>query len=406
MQAGIHVGSKTRPKVLKILFVCSCLEPGRDGVGDYTRRLAGELLDRGHHGGLLSLADPYVNQVTSSDFKSATGALSCLRLPAACSWPDRVRHAKSFREFVAPDWISWQIVPYGFDPRGLCFGLGGRCREIAGSCSNQIMFHEIWIGEAEQAPLKNKIVGKLQRLIIKDLLRELAPRVVHTHTPLYRHLLAALGAQVTILPLFGNVPLAAHLEPEWLKKKWPESAIPSRAADRASWWIFVVFGTIHPEWNAEEFLHQASAAARRAGKRCLLISIGRPGAFGERMLQGLRKREDQSWRFLPLGPQPEEDISQCLLAADFGVSPVPPENVFKSGTAVAMIEHGLPIILTRPVSRYPRCPPEILTTGLKNVVTNFELEDLIKTKPGSLLPAVAGQLIDDLQKPDLSLLHR
>ena len=390
---------------MKILFVCSCLEPGKDGVGDYTRRLAEELRAGGHPCSLLSLADPYVDKITAADFNPATRAISCLRLAATDSWPERVRQAKSFREFVAPDWISWQIVPYGFDPRGLCFGLGARCREIAGACRNQVMFHEIWIGEAEQAPLKNKITGKLQRFILRDFLRKLAPGVVHTHTPLYRHLLSQLGTPATILPLFGNVPLAAHADSAWVERKWPRDAMSLSASDRDSWWIFVVFGTIHPEWDVEHFLRQGSAAAQRADKKCLLISIGRPGAFGERMFQELQKREDPAWRFLPLGSQSEEDISQCLLAADFGVSPVPPENIFKSGTAAAMIEHGLPIILTRPVARYPNCPAEILTVGMKNVVTDFNLETLHKTGPGSLLPAVAGQFLADLHQADLSSPH-
>jgi glycosyltransferase involved in cell wall biosynthesis len=257
------------------------------------------------------------------------------------------------------------------------------------------MFHEIWIGEAEQSSLKNKIVGKLQRLIIKDLLDKLRPLVVHTHTPLYRHLLGGLGCQATILPLFGNIPLTVRANPRWLEEKWPRG--PFKAADRDGWWIFVVFGSIHPEWDADDFLQRALPAAQRAGKKCVLISIGQPGVAGERTLRGLQDREGNLWRFLHLGPQPEEDISQCLLMADFGVSAVPPEYLFKSGTAAAMIEHGLPIIVTRAVSRYAHCPPEVLSMRMRNVVGDFDLEAVKKPEPESLLQAVAGQFIEDLQ---------
>jgi glycosyltransferase involved in cell wall biosynthesis len=381
---------------LKILFVCSCLDPGMDGVGDYTRRLATELNARGHHCYLLALADPRVQKATTVDFGGTNGA--CLRLPATDSWPERLRQAKSFCEGVAPDWVSWQIVLYGFDPRGLSFGLGRRFKEISGGCKNQIMFHEIWIGEAEQSSLKNKIIGKLQRLIIRDLLQKLQPLVVHTHTPLYQHLLGGLGCQAAILPLFGNIPLTTRPRSEWLKEKWPEGWVQFKMADRDSWWIFVVFGSIHPEWDADDFLRRASAAGQRAGKKCALISIGRPGAAGERMLQGLQKREGDSWRFLNLGRQPEEDISQCLLMADFGVSAVPPEYLFKSGTAAAMIEHGLQVIATRPTYRYPNCPSEVLSVGMRNVSGDFDLEALKKSKADSLLPAVANQFIEDLQQ--------
>jgi hypothetical protein len=33
---------------MRIVFLCFSLEPGRDGVGDYTRALAGELIRPGH----------------------------------------------------------------------------------------------------------------------------------------------------------------------------------------------------------------------------------------------------------------------------------------------------------------------------------------------------------------------
>jgi len=389
---------KTRPKVLKILFVCGCLDPGMDGVGDYVRRLAAELNAQGHFCSLLSLADSQVEKAAVGDFVGASGATACLRLPATDPWPERLRQAKSFRERVAPDWMSWQIVPYGFDPRGLSFGLGKRCREISGGCKNEVMFHEIWIGEAEQSSMKNKVVGGLQKLIIKDLLQKLQPLVVHTHTPLYRHLLGRLGCRAAILPLFGNIPLTTRPRSEWLKEKWPEGWDQFNMADRDSWWIFVIFGSIHPEWDADDFLQRASGAAQQAGKKCALISIGRSGAAGERLLRELRKREGDSWRFLHLGRQPEEDISQCLLMADFGVSAVPPEYLFKSGTAAAMIEHGLQVIATRPTFSYPHCPPEILSAGLRNVRRDFDLDALKKSKADSLLPAVAGQFIEDLQQ--------
>ena len=383
---------------MKILFVCSCLEPGKDGVGDYTRRLAAELCARGHSCYLLALADSHVEKATAGVFGSANGVVPSLRLAATDSWPERVRQAKQFRESVAPDWISWQIVLYAFDPRGLSFGLGGRCREIAGSCRNQIMFHEIWIGEAEQSPLKNKIIGKLQRFIVKDLLQKLCPLVVHTHTPLYQHLLGGLGCQAKILPLFGNIPITARPDSEWLRKKWPADAGRFPGADRDSWWIFIAFGTLHPEWDAADFAQRASVAAQRAAKKCALILIGQPGDAGERLSQAFQKREGDSWSLLNLGWRPEEDISQWLLAVDFGVSPAPPEYMFKSGTAAAMIEHGLPVIATRPISRYRHCPAEMLAVGMRNVVTDFNLEAFKKLKVESLLPTVAAQFAGDLQQ--------
>ena len=351
----------------------------------------------GHTCTLLALADAHVQEPIGSEFATANGIVPCLRLPAGQSWGERVRHAKKFCESIAPDWISWQIVPYGFDPRGLAFGLGNRLKAIAGKRKSEVdVSRNLDRRGGARSSSSTRRSAKLQRFIIRDLLQKLRPQVVHTHTPLYQHLLGKLGFKANILPLFGNIPLTEHPRADWLQQKWPEGWTQFGFADREAWWVFAIFGSIHPEWDANDFWQRASTAAQWAGKKCLFIAIGRPGAAGERILQDLRKHEGELWHFLYLGAQPEEDISQCLLAADFGVSAVPPENIFKSGTAAAMTEHGLPMIVTRPVGRYPNCPSNLLLVGMKNVSQEFVLDDLKRAKPESLLPAVARQFIADL----------
>ncbi|MBC8041217.1 MAG: hypothetical protein H7Y06_11790, partial [Opitutaceae bacterium] len=51
---------------MKILFFCTSLELGCDGVGDYTRRLAGECAARGHDCTLIALNDTYVTRASDT----------------------------------------------------------------------------------------------------------------------------------------------------------------------------------------------------------------------------------------------------------------------------------------------------------------------------------------------------
>lgn len=369
-------------------------------MGDYTWRLACELVGRGHECHLLALADYHVEAPAFSTRPLHAGTdegIPCLRLPATSPWSDRLARAKKYVEGAAPDWISWQFVLYGFDSRGFGIGLGKRLRYIAGDHRNQVMFHEVWLGESAGSTWKERTLGALQRRSVRDVLGKLNPSVVHTHTPLYQLLLEKVGAKAGRLPLFGNIPVTSYPRADWLAGKWPEGWNDFGIADRAAWWVFVIFGSIHPEWDAEDFWQRASAAAQRAGKKCAFISIGRPGAPGERILQDLRRHEGKEWRFLELGPQHEEEVSQCLFAADFGVSPVPPEILTKSGTTAAMIEHGLPVIATRKPATYVDIPPEKLLAGMSRIVRDFDLEGVEKTEPGSLLPEVAGQFVESLK---------
>jgi hypothetical protein len=42
---------------MKVLFICGSAQPQRCGVGDYSRRLAGELIRQGHKASIVSLMD-------------------------------------------------------------------------------------------------------------------------------------------------------------------------------------------------------------------------------------------------------------------------------------------------------------------------------------------------------------
>ena len=369
-------------------------------MGDYTWRLAEELISRGHECQLIAAADWHVQAPSFSTrtfFRESDEGIQLLRLPATLPWSERVPRARKVAEAFVPDWISWQFVLYGFDSRGLGFGLGKNLSEIAGDRRNHMMFHESWAGESAGSTFKERALGLLQRRSVCGVLKKLAPPVLHTHTPLYQLLLRELGAEAKLLPLFGNIPVTPYPRFDWLADKWPEMYPHLSGDERASWWVFVIFGTIHPEWNAADFRQRAIAAAEQAGKRCAFISIGRPGDLAGPTLQQLRADQNDSWRALELGPQSDEDISQCLLTADFGVSPGPPELLSKSGTTAALIEHGLPVIATRESSVYAKYTPEMLVPEMSRIVRDFNLK-LVKTEPGSLLPGVAGQFIEDLQR--------
>ena len=67
---------------MNIVFLCSSLEPGRDGVGDYTRRLAQECAARGHVCRMVALHDPHV----TAEIQTREGDVRLMRLPAAQDW--------------------------------------------------------------------------------------------------------------------------------------------------------------------------------------------------------------------------------------------------------------------------------------------------------------------------------
>ncbi|MEO7767543.1 MAG: hypothetical protein ABIS01_08960, partial [Ferruginibacter sp.] len=188
---------------MKIAFLCGSLEPGRDGVGDYTRRLAGELIRQGHEAGIIAINDQHFTGEFEGFQESEGLNLPMLRLPS--HWPSnqRFKRAASWINSFNPGWISLQFVPFSFNAKGLPFGMSRLLMTLGKNRNWHIMFHELWVGMHIGAPRKEICWGYVQREIILSLIRRLQPRLIHTQSSLYKTQLAKLGVKALLLPLFS-----------------------------------------------------------------------------------------------------------------------------------------------------------------------------------------------------------
>jgi glycosyltransferase involved in cell wall biosynthesis len=356
---------------VKILFLTGSLEPVKDGVGDYTRVLAGECARLGHETSSLSLNDQWV---TGSQMRPAE-----LRLGARMSWPHRINAARAFLAQCGPDIVSLQFVPYSFHPAGLNFALPQILRAITGRTRVQMMFHEIWIGAHRGALVQVKILGFCQRKTIQAVVKTLACQTIHTSNFVYARLLARYGIEAKQLPLFGSVPVTAT------RNK------PGRSDGTLS---LGLFGSIHPEWNPDEML----AELRKLGRPIRLSHVGRIGP-GELVWTELSRRYQSEIELCRLGEKSLADISQFLLSVDFGVATTPLSLIGKSSCTAAMLDHGLPVIVNRNDIQFRGIPEiEPISELLIPVNENF-LKRLAAAKrqpPRPRLPEVAAQFLSDL----------
>ncbi len=323
---------------MRLLFLCSCLEPGRDGVGDYARLLAEACARQGHSCTVLALNDPFVD----APFEMYACLVSIGRLSSAMPWPARVERVRAFRERIKPDWISLNLVSYGFHPRGLLHGLAGFFHEMAGDVPVQLMLHEVWLGGGEPTPLRHKFTGFFQRIGIEKVLARLRPRVVTTSNPVYAAMLQAHGIPANVLPLFGNIPVCGkEVRGEPLK------CLGLALENRASWWLGLFFGGLPAEWEPEPFLGLLQEAAAKANRQVCLVLAGRAGGGGEALWKKMEATYAGRIRFVALGETPPDWLSAWMHEADFGVAASPWQLIGKSGSAAAMLDHGLPVIVTR-----------------------------------------------------------
>ncbi len=344
---------------MRIAFLTACLEPGNDGVGDYTCDLASECRQRGHPAGLLALHDPHISAPSRSPLRGRYGEIPALRLPSRMAWQERIVLARTWLASLNPDWVSLQFVPYGFHPKGLVWGLGNRLRKLVGGLPLQVTCHELWIGEYLGAPWREKLVGWLQRHGVRRLLASLHPCLLHTTNPTYVAILEHYGLAARHLPLCGSIPIDASADRKWLYALARQHGVNLYSESRDRFWLFGFFGALHPLWTPEPLFQLIAEAARVQKKEVVMAAIGRL-SYGEKLWGKIAKTYGERFHFLTCGPRSRSEISAFLHEIDFAIATSPYWLIGKSATAAAMLEHGVPTIVSRDdvQFRYAIAPPD------------------------------------------------
>lgn len=371
---------------MKLLFICTSLEPGRDGVGDYVRLLAEACIEGGHECQLLAVNDQHLARGGVEFQRGLNHDIRCVRLSPNERWDERYAAAHALVHEFAPDWISWQIVPYGFHPKGIipheltAFAALGRYR-----CTH-VMLHELWIGLSRGEPFKNAAWGALQKRRLMKFLRALSPSVLHTSNLTYQTVLAREGCTANILPLFGNIPVSEIVPP-----------VPSLTE-----WVGAIFGTVHPQFRPLPCFDVLAEGARASGRTLRILGIGRLGPYGEEMFAMLDREFAGRLEAVIVGEKTPEEVSRLLQALDFGIATHPWALLGKSGAVAAMLDHGLPVIVPRDDWELRNRPIAVPATDPLTIPLSEMPPELMagriarKHTPAPRLPVIAGTFLDSL----------
>lgn len=299
--------------------------------------------------------------------------MSTLRLPAHLKIDQRFLLSKTFVNNFNPKWISLQFVPFSFHHKGLMFGLAKRFLSLSDGRKLHVMFHELWIGVYGKFSTKQRLLGKVQKLSILGLLKRLKPDLITTTIEIYRRNLSTYN--VNLLPLFGNIAI--------------------QVMDSESGLVYdnnrftaIHFGTFSSEiHDFERQIHFLSKAAKKVNKIPFLKVAGSGGVHKEKAMS-IAKEILGDEQVQDLGRLTEALVSIHLLTSDLGISRADPVLLGKSGSAIAMLEHGLPLLLRggRPAGQ------EYLPISFKERLVFFNdepPEKWTKDVPGSLIKEVS-----------------
>lgn len=325
---------------MKIVFLVGSLEAGHDGVGDYTAAFAETLVQRGHEVLVVALNDRFANEIQSSH-----ASFRSLRLPCTVSWATRIESARRELAQFGPEWVSLQFVSYAFHPKGFVHGLARKLAPLLAGRKLHIMFHEIWLCKESGWGWKHRTIGAVQRHFIRQFVRATKPAVMHTSNATYSAVLNRAGIPVLELSLFGNVPVLSEQGTPWMESELEK--LFGSAHRRDAFWLFGFFGALHSQWPPEPLLTRLHGAAQVAGKKPVVLSIGRIGDAGLELWNRLVRDYANQFLFLRLGEQSVERISEYLATLDCGIATTPRSILGKSGVVASMLEHGLPVLVNR-----------------------------------------------------------
>jgi hypothetical protein len=376
---------------VRITFITGSLEPGKDGVGDYARQLAGACRRLGHSCRLLAFNDRHIEHTQEAE--------RSLRLAASTHWPERTRLARQWLASWQPDWISLQFVSYGFHPKGIVGEVVPHLTSLFEDRAVHLMLHELWIGAEQGASWRHRLTGNLQRRGILSLIQRTRPNAIQTTNAAYVGLLARRGVRAGLLPLCGNIPVASEFDSCWLERELIAHGTPEEhAVSRARSWRFGIFGSLHPGWHYEPLLSQIGQAASSAARQVIIASIGRSGP-DRSLWQNLQRRYGERFSLVALGERTSDEVSAFLQSVDFGIALTPWELIGKSGSAAAMADHGLPVIVAGRDVSYGSAAATSPSSLFYRLGPDFDrwLSRARRQSPSSRLQSMATQFLSELE---------
>ncbi len=318
-----------------VLFLASSLRPGSGGVADYCARLCEFLAERGMECHLASW-----NESRDEVGRPGSGLMrDALFLAGGETGADPSRKGAALRSYLehhAIEWVSLQFVNFGFAKRGLSRDLPAVFAQAFQGRRCHVFLHELWLGAHRGARLRERWLGHLQKRQLLALLERLRPEEVWTSIELYRRQLAREKVMATALPIFGTVPISTARSDTSLLEKLGS---PEQKKTRADYFLVGLFGTIPRDWP---FRLLFPRLRRLAGTRRLAFILFGKNGDAEAFRDHIASLPEVA--LLSLGALDEAAVDATMNSMDLALATTPAEGIFKSSSAVAFLERGVPTI--------------------------------------------------------------
>lgn len=318
----------------KLLFICGGLEPGKDGIGDYARRIARRLADYGHHSLLLSFGDVYAHSDDSFPIIDESALVRTHRFRGSLSEESVFHAAKNILNDFAPSLVCVHYNPYSFNPKGLPFGFLLALKRLLTTLPVHVVFHELWNYFAFPISLRSKLYSPLQKRAICLLIRHFNVVSSFTTNEFYLSMLSRLGIASDLIPVFSNIPIVNSAE--------VAGSDMAKFVKLPFFWngkVIAIFGSQVGSLcrqKLDKFLNDTGFTCEPT----LLLVIGSQTTNSAVLVEKIVARLPINSRLHYSGFLDEASVSSTLHKIDFALTTYPFELAGKSTAIAAIREHG------------------------------------------------------------------
>ncbi|HEY9376108.1 MAG TPA: glycosyltransferase family 4 protein [Jiangellaceae bacterium] len=334
----------------RVGLVCGYLDPTRDGVADYTRRLAVHLRSAG--------LDPVV--VTTHDWarvsgEDAVGVTQRWDVSGVVSAARAIRH-------MALDLVHVQFAPSVF---GFSRAVGVLPRFLPRQIPLIVTLHEygVWSSGTRGRGVRSALWSAVERWGYAE--REtllLAPRATCLLVPSAEHLTVLRSRLPRHAPPTLEVPIGLNVEITAVDKAQARAEVRRALCATPDAPLVVFFGFLHPEKELDQLIAAVAAVqVQLPGTQLMLIGGEESHSVPSSAAHELRRRLEQIAASTGVqvhftGYLPDPEVSRLLQAADVAAFPFSMGVTRKSSSLLAALAAGLPVVATaapgeRPASR-------------------------------------------------------
>lgn len=366
-----------------VLFLAPGICPASGGVADYCRLLAGALADYGVECHLASWSE------SEGTVRAESVAGTLFLHEAGSSVASKAARLRGYLDEHDIDWVSVQFVNFGFGKRGLIPGLASALARTVQQRRVHLFLHELWVRDHRGTNWRHRLLGAWQKRQLLRLVKALQPEQVWTSIDFYVRQLARDGVHASAVPIFGNIPVTTARADDWIMQRLG-------GGSREDHWFVGLFGTIDRGWPFDAVVPRMLSLSGE--KKVVFVLFGKNGDV-DRFVRYVRSLPGAE--LISLGPLDEETVDRVINSMDVALVTTPAGGVFKSSSAVAFLERGVPTVALwrdlEPGAVMTQHHPSLVLADEHLGVNLARTAGMRKTTP--LLPSVAHHYAELFSAP-------